>query len=243
MLWRILLSMMVVTLFFTTPVWAELQDGLVGYWPMDEGSGDTVADASGNGNGGTAVDTNWVEGKYDKALEFNGATSIVDIPYFDQVTPVGGATISAWVYPTDTTRSCIAGQFNSYGMALLDGLQLKSVIWGDDWVEGAITIPMEEWSFLTMTWDVDNSERLMYLNSERVAQRPNPIPIPNVQTNFGIGKWSGSFGWEDMFMGSIDDVRLWNRVLAEDEVRQAGEPAPVEPRGKLANTWAGIKSH
>jgi hypothetical protein len=203
---------MFATLLLTTPVWAGLQDGLVGYWPMDEGSGDTVADASGNGNDGTAMDTNWVEGKYDKALEFNGATSIVDIPYFDQVTPVGGATISAWVYPTDTTRSCIAGQFNSYGMALLDGLQLKS-------------------------------ERLMYLNSERVAQRPNPIPIPNVQTNFGIGKWSGSFGWEDMFMGSIDDVRLWNRVLAEDEVTQAGEPAPVEPQDKLANTWARIKSN
>jgi len=44
-------------------------------------------------------------------------------------------------------------------------------------------------------------------------------------------------------MGSIDDVRLWNRVLAEDEVRQADEPALVEPQDKLANTWAKIKSN
>ena len=182
-------------------------------------------------------------GKYEKALAFNGATSVVDIPYFAEVTPVEGATISAWVYPTDTSRSCVAGQFESYGMALLTGLQLKSVIWGDDWVEGALTIPTEEWSYLAMTWDIDNSERLMYLNGEQVAQRPNPVPIPANQRNFGIGKWAADFGWEDMFMGNIDDVRLWNRVLTADEVSQASEPsAMVEPLAKSATLWGQIKT-
>lgn len=237
---RILVAILV-GLIFVLPAWAGVKDGLVGYWPMDEGDGDTIADTSGNGNDGTAQDTVWVTGKYGEALEFNGATAVVDIPYFDAVTPVDGATISAWVFPTDATRSCIAGQFESYGMALMDGLQLKSVIWGDDWVEGAVTIPMEEWSYLAMTWDVNGSERLMYLNGDQVAQRANPAAIPNVQRNFGIGKWAADHGWEDMFMGIIDDVKLWNRALTADEVVEASNPAAVEPQNKLPSVWGNIK--
>jgi len=36
-----------------------LPAGLVGYWPMDEGSGSTVHDVSGNGNDGTITDATW----------------------------------------------------------------------------------------------------------------------------------------------------------------------------------------
>jgi len=37
----------------------QLPSGLVGYWPMDEGSGSTVHDVSGNGNDGTITDATW----------------------------------------------------------------------------------------------------------------------------------------------------------------------------------------
>ena len=241
MSWRLSILAVLAALVFTVP--AVAQDGLVGYWPMDEGSGDTVGDASGNGNDGTAQNTDWVQGKYDNALEFDGSISIVDIPYFAEVSPTEGTTISAWIFPTDTTRSCVAGQFEAYGMALNDGLQLKSVIWGDDWIEGGITAPMEEWSYLVMTWDVDNAERMIFLNSELVAERPNAVPVPQIQNNFGIGKWSGNHGWEDMFMGIIDDVKIWNRVLTADEVSEASDPSKsVKPHAKLATVWGSVKS-
>jgi prepilin-type N-terminal cleavage/methylation domain-containing protein len=38
-------------------------NGLAGYWKFDEGSGTTAADSSGNGNGGTATNTTWVNGE------------------------------------------------------------------------------------------------------------------------------------------------------------------------------------
>ncbi len=37
-------------------------DGLVGYWPMDEGSGTITHDTSGNGNNGTINGATWVAG-------------------------------------------------------------------------------------------------------------------------------------------------------------------------------------
>ena len=46
---------------------------LVAYYPLDEGSGDTATDASGNGHNGTLNgDPRWIAGKFGQALEFPG---------------------------------------------------------------------------------------------------------------------------------------------------------------------------
>ncbi|MEC9070851.1 MAG: LamG domain-containing protein, partial [Myxococcota bacterium] len=37
------------------------EDGLVGYWPLNEGTGETTADASGNDHHGTLEGANWVQ--------------------------------------------------------------------------------------------------------------------------------------------------------------------------------------
>lgn len=242
---RLLPLVIFIALFLSAPAWTGIEEGLIGCWQMDEGSGASVADTSGNSNDGTAQNTNWVAGKYDGALEFDGTTSFVDIPYFPELTPTEGATMAAWVFPTDSSRSCVVGQFEAYGLALFTGLQLKSVIWGDDWVQADQIIPVQEWSHVAMTWDVAASERTMILNGELVAERPNAVPVPQVTNNLGIGLWVGwpaTWG-DDWFMGIIDDVKLWNRVLTVDEVNEASLPfAPVEPRGKLAVAWGNVKS-
>lgn len=74
-------------------------DGLVGYWKLDEGTGNVTADSSGNGNNGTLInDPTWVDGKYGKALNFSGG-SYVSIP--DSVSlRVQTFSLEAWVYMT-----------------------------------------------------------------------------------------------------------------------------------------------
>ena len=56
---------------------------LVGSWHLNEGSGaTTAADTSGNGNNGTLTNmdpaTDWVNGKFGKALDFDGSDDYVD---------------------------------------------------------------------------------------------------------------------------------------------------------------------
>ena len=54
---------------------------LVGHWKLDEGSGTTAYDSSGNGFDGTLVgDTKWVAGKYGAAVEVDGNGDYVEIP-------------------------------------------------------------------------------------------------------------------------------------------------------------------
>ena len=54
--------------------------GLVGYWPFDEGSGNIAKDYSGNGNDGTLVNgPTWTTGKVGGALSFDGVDDYVRV--------------------------------------------------------------------------------------------------------------------------------------------------------------------
>ncbi len=195
---------------------------LIGHWTFDEGAGTTAKDKSGNGHDGQFVDgPKWTKGLMGGALELDGVKAKVEVPYWSGLTPRQGATIAAWVFPKDTTRSCVVGQFEGYGMALMTDLKLKSVIWGGDWVLD-VGIPQAEWSHIAMTWDVANAQRLVFLNGEVVGTRADSA-VPAVQRNLGIGLWVGwpdSWG-DDSFTGLIDDVRLYDHILTLKEVGNA----------------------
>ena len=47
-------------------------EAVVGIWFFDEGKGGTAKDSSKNGNDGEIVDVQWVDGKFGKALKFEG---------------------------------------------------------------------------------------------------------------------------------------------------------------------------
>ena len=47
-------------------------DDAIGIWLFDDGTGDTTADSSGNGNDGILMEgPQWVDGRFGKALSFD----------------------------------------------------------------------------------------------------------------------------------------------------------------------------
>ena len=57
---------------------ADITSGLLVYWPFDEGAGSIVLDATGNGHDGTFNGApQWVDGKYGKALHFDGVDDYI----------------------------------------------------------------------------------------------------------------------------------------------------------------------
>ena len=75
------------------------REGLVGYWKLDEGQGEIVADSSGLGANGEIIDgVDWVDGYMGKALEFNGEDGYVDFgPGDGQFDCDDAVTLSVWV--------------------------------------------------------------------------------------------------------------------------------------------------
>ncbi|MEK7396705.1 MAG: LamG-like jellyroll fold domain-containing protein, partial [Candidatus Poribacteria bacterium] len=74
---RIVLLMM---LFILVPAIiasaAVKPENIIGLWFFDEGKGDTAADSSGNKHDGAITSAKWTDGKYGKALSFEGAGGV-----------------------------------------------------------------------------------------------------------------------------------------------------------------------
>ena len=78
---------------------AHAQDPrIVGMWLFEEGSGNQVADGSGNGHTGIAVDGDleWVAGKYGTALKFNHDNIRVHVEHNDAFN-LETFTLECWV--------------------------------------------------------------------------------------------------------------------------------------------------
>lgn len=97
----------------------NLWDGLVSYWPLNDGAGSTANDTAMGltGSSGTVADNGtlrnsptWASGKFGAGLQFDGTSQDVLIPAStDMDIGTQGVTISAWVkldqLPSDLTPS------------------------------------------------------------------------------------------------------------------------------------------
>ena len=92
-----LISFILVTGPVLTSAAKAADPDLVGYWKLDDESGTTAEDASGNGNDGDVNGPFWTLGVIEGALYFDGDDDYVDLGSLD-VLPDGqpGLSISAW---------------------------------------------------------------------------------------------------------------------------------------------------
>ena len=110
--------------------------GLVGWWNLDEGSGTTAADSSGNGNTGTLQSfgslPTWTNGHSGNAVYFdNGApdNNQSSIGFSDTGHPeldIGGSwTVSTWIkmgsLPAATTSGEMLGRSDNYFLVVDNG--------------------------------------------------------------------------------------------------------------------------
>jgi len=84
---------------------------LVAEWHMDEGTGNSVGDTSGNGNqgtlnvgGGDNVNSKWVDGVKGKALKFDGKDDYVDCGNDASMNITGRITLEAWMKKNELSR-------------------------------------------------------------------------------------------------------------------------------------------
>jgi len=227
---------------------------IVGMWLFDEGDGDIAADSSENGNEGTLLSNpEWVDGKFGSALEFNGSNTSVDCGDTESMNiPTGGSvTMCAWVYPAVGSVAAWQGIMAkrtgsySYGINLVTG-NFQIYTSGASGIAGfAYDLPVEEWVHLAGTMSKDPTE--LYVNGELFKTSGGGGGVIEAANGLRIGA-SGTIG--EVFNGIIDDVGIFNVALSENDIKDiynkglgmATGIAAVESSGKLATTWAVIKT-
>jgi nitrous oxidase accessory protein NosD len=213
-----------------TTVKADPTDGLVGHWCFNEENGTILYDNSGNGYDGTIDGATWTTGISGGALSFDGINDYVQ--FSSPVLNNPPYSVCAWVKPLSlpgyTTAYIVSngGQTRvSYGFYLSieyeNNWQFGAAVDGGDQLHLANSPSSTgEWCFLVGTWDgspVPNHLKL-YVNGAPIGTYGNYPWYTGSANNLRIG--APSNGLQAFYHGVLDEVRVYNRVLTEDEIHE-----------------------
>src|SRR5574341_104091 len=213
--------------------------GLVSYWRFNEGSGTTLFDSSGNGNHGTLINgPTWVDGVCGKALQFDGVNDYVNVTNLGDFTQF---SVTLWRKSlgngTGTNPRMVTGsKLDSYGGGD-DGFVIEHLTSSQDhvsaWVSpdgenkqvGSVAVPQQTWSFIALTFD--GTTACLYKDGALAGSTsfaPNKIITVN-KLQIGGNTGGGNPALERYFNGIIDEVKLYNRALNEQEIAQEYQSA------------------
>ncbi len=223
------------------PITLDTDPNLAGWWKFDEVSGKTAADSSKHNRKGTlkedmSFEKDSASGRVGKALKFGRGDGYVQITKYKGVTGTRPRTVAAWCRTTTTRGEIISWGSDDYGQMFTFGF-----------VRGRIGVtPNGGYLYINEETDDDAWHHVAAVVEE--AELPNlhddvklykdgePAEIHDIGL---LDLWPIDTG-NDLdvrigrrFKGLIDDVRIYDRALSEDEVNalyklQSNRPLPKD---------------
>ena len=196
----------------------NLESGLVVHYPFN-GDGN---DVSGNEYHGNVVGPSLSEdryGKLNRAYSFDGIDDYIEAEGFNWSNREN-ATISMWSYYPEVPKAeesvyrMIFGMNNEAHCLFLHRSKLYyRQGWGNGWLDAPRA---KEWYHFALSWSQVDKQVSFFLNGQKIQQH-------GAYQNVGLGKGSFRIGANDRlknyhFQGGIDDVRVYDRTLSEEEV-------------------------
>ncbi|KKU03784.1 MAG: LamG domain protein jellyroll fold domain protein [Candidatus Giovannonibacteria bacterium GW2011_GWA2_45_21] len=195
--------------------------GLVGYWSFDDGAGTSATDFSGKNNagvfpGGTANPT-WVDGKRGKALSFDGGDYISFSNPINQANLSQEWTVAAWAKLSTGSGSSyqfLISGLNA-GVKLMHGVKpllYLNCCTDDYYMYGTTDLRDNKWHYVAFVFRNSDGLRKIYVDGrDDSSSGPNNTSTPEgMNATFNLGS---------QVIGSIDDVRVYNRALSAAEVQ------------------------
>jgi len=200
-----------------------LAKGLVGYWPMNEGTGNVVSDLSGNGRTLTLTgDVSWWACKFGSAIDFVGDADylIDDGSGPPNLVDQGDITISLW-FSQDVVRTEIQALIRVRDAAIVvttSGFRWFPDIDGGSPVEFAYTLNAAQWYHLAVT---QNSAKayVVYIDGKAISSGTSGVGIDMNAAGRGtlVGALSTTGTWD--FNGKLDNISVYNRALSPGEIQ------------------------
>ena len=196
--------------FMTADIPFTLSENVIDHWGFDEGEGNIATNSIG-AHDGEIFGSKWTFGKFGNALEFDGVDDTVVVKDYSTFDISENMTFMAWFRPTDTlTNRTFIVKHDSFYVSFGEQNQLKFGVHPHDIsVESADTIG-SRWYHFAVTFDAKTMR--IYINGQLNSMLPNDVPMAPSEADLLIGQG---------FSGNIDEVRVYNKALSEDEIVDA----------------------
>ncbi|MBI4174141.1 MAG: hypothetical protein HY517_00725, partial [Candidatus Aenigmarchaeota archaeon] len=203
--------------------------GLVGYWRFE---GPDLNDSSGQGNYGnmTGANATAVQGRFGRALDFDGKDDFVVIGNQSAYHTMSTVTVAAWIKTnaTSTNRGIVAKMFSgtsSFALRMdndIAGLAEFSTGNGTDIHSTSTTLVNDnKWHLLAGTYN--GTHQRLYVDGALEDTDARYGLIGQSDELLCIGVFctaTGTGGSAYAYNGSIDEVMIFNRSLTASEILQ-----------------------
>ncbi|HJZ04307.1 MAG TPA: LamG domain-containing protein, partial [Patescibacteria group bacterium] len=211
----------------------EWAPGPVGYWKMDEGSGSTSYDSSGNGNTATLYNTSWTAGKIGSGLYLNGSTAYATANSTVNYLNPNGGTLCAWVKTDTTSGSAAIATFGgtSNGSVVIElGRSTSSyraayVSATTQYAQSTTSAAAGSWQYLCNVW-TDQTVKI-FVNGLNENTTNITTPYSGTSNVFNIGREQTQFVTQWYWTGSLDDMKIYNYARTPAQITEdmnAGHP-------------------
>jgi outer membrane lipoprotein-sorting protein len=207
----------------TGDVWSFNTGKLVGWWKFDESTGTIASDSSGNGNNGTLKGNPvWrpTGGVSGGAIELSGKGDYVEISNESAFDINSQITISAWVNITDVPQEWTGIVTKGDSAWRLSTSFAKNIfhfgVSSSAYLNGQATVDSGQWHNVVCVYD--GQKMSIYVDGKIDFSRPWTGPIGTNDFPVCIGENIELKG--RCFHGLIDDVRIYNYALSQDEITE-----------------------
>ena len=230
-------GILVLVLICSINLIADLNDGLMLYYPFSGNANDE----SGNNNNGTVngaeLTTDRLENE-NSAYNLDGVNDHILCPADASIALTNSLTIDFWIYPTNWGEHTNNGDHLGYGR-IFDKATVKIfphntgysdynqqclifhlIIGGTEYaaITPSQSIVLNQWQHINLSY-TDSSVKIMINGvAQTLSYLNGNIPNGNIDDNSGNNLYIGEAASMDRAIpGKIDEVRIYNRVLSEDE--------------------------
>jgi hypothetical protein len=228
---------------------------LIGWWKFEEGTGTSAADSSGYGNTGSFTNgTTWGPGRVGTySVSLDGVDDMVRVPFSANWDFAGDFTISAWVFCKTNSRVVAVGRWTD---SLGNGWSLEQItstrfdmeyqdrtILGENAhrsIGSGLGYTTNTWHFVT---GVKSNDVVRIYVDGNVGTTSDPITNSIVLTGKGVNVGSRREVAPDeaQWMGYVDDVRIYKRMLSVAEILALyNGPGDVTAPTPDPMTWSSV---
>lgn len=202
------------------------------WWKLDDASGTTSADATGNSRTGTTQNSpSWGTGQVGGCIVLNGTSQYISGGTGLTGVDLSDKTITAWIKKTANSEKGIvdkdfdSGSYGGWGFWMhSDGKLRWWVHSGKDFIDnGSNTITLGSWTHVAVVWNYSGKTAYFYINGvfnssindNTITENSSgsaDFQVGNLRNNLSSGTYA--------FDGSLDDVRIFSRTLTAQEISQ-----------------------
>lgn len=196
---------------------------LVAWWTFEEGGGDRAVDMTGKGHDAKMVGAvQWVEGAIGGGVRFTAPGQALRVEDAEDLRIPGDLTLAFWMKMEAVAAdwTCLLGKgvqsSRNYGLWLeRESRLLMFQRFGGASVDVRSTTVVQVGTWIHVAATVGGGRATVYINGARNAEVATGGEAAVQPSTLGIGLACD----HTTFLGLMDDVRLYRRVLTPDEVR------------------------